>query len=81
MAQRTPIPVGTVRTSEIVAALSLALDVTEGLPARHAARTCYLALPRPYRRAMAPEEALRIIDRSTGDHLAAEAVTALRDVL
>lgn len=42
-AQPTPIPVGTVRTSEIVAALSRALDVTEGLPAGHAARTCYLA--------------------------------------
>ena len=38
------IPIGTVRTSEIVAALSRALDVTEGLPAGHAARTCYLAL-------------------------------------
>src|SRR5687768_10637627 len=43
-AQDRPIPVGTVRTSEIVAALSRALDVTEGLPAGHAARTCYLAL-------------------------------------
>jgi len=43
-AQYRPIPVGTVRTSEIVAALSRALDVTEGLPAGHAARTCYLAL-------------------------------------
>jgi putative nucleotidyltransferase with HDIG domain len=41
---RTPIAIGTVRTSEIVAALSRALDVTEGLPAGHAARTCYLAL-------------------------------------
>jgi hypothetical protein len=30
---------------------------------------------------MRPEEALRSIDRSTGDHLAAEAVTALRGVL
>jgi putative nucleotidyltransferase with HDIG domain len=39
-----PVPIGTVRTSEIVAALSRALDVTEGLPAGHAARTCYLAL-------------------------------------
>ena len=35
---------GTVRTSEIVASLSRALDMTEGLPAGHAARTCYLAL-------------------------------------
>lgn len=43
-AEHRPIPVGTVRTSEIVAALSRALDVTEGLPAGHAARTCYLAL-------------------------------------
>lgn len=42
--QHRPTPVGTVRTSEIVAALSRALDVTEGLPAGHAARTCYLAL-------------------------------------
>jgi putative nucleotidyltransferase with HDIG domain len=42
--QPRPHPVGTVRTSEIVAALSRALDVTEGLPAGHAARTCYLAL-------------------------------------
>lgn len=39
-----PIPIGTVRTSEIVAALSCALDVTGGLPPGHAARTCYLAL-------------------------------------
>src|SRR5258708_39691903 len=39
-----PVHVGTVRTSEIVAALSRALDMTEGLPAGHAARTCYLAL-------------------------------------
>jgi putative nucleotidyltransferase with HDIG domain len=44
VAQHTPIAIGTVRTSEIVAALSRALDVTEGLPAGHAARTCYLAL-------------------------------------
>ena len=43
VAQHTPIAIGTVRTSEIVAALSRALDVTEGLPAGHAARTCYLA--------------------------------------
>jgi len=44
MSERTAIPAGTVRTSEIVAALSRALDLTEGLPAGHAARTCYLAL-------------------------------------
>lgn len=40
-----------------------------------------LTADRPYRTAMAPEEAFRVIDRSTGDHLAAEAVIALRDVL
>ena len=44
LAEHRPVAVGTVRTSEIVAALSRALDVTEGLPAGHAARTCYLAL-------------------------------------
>lgn len=57
MAERTPIPVGTVRTSEIVAALSRALDVTEGLPAGHAARTCYLALRLAERMGVAGEVA------------------------
>lgn len=35
---------GQLRTSELLGALSVALDLTEGLRAGHAVRTCYLAL-------------------------------------
>ena len=37
-------PVATLRTSEVVAALSTALDLTEGMPEGHALRTCLIGM-------------------------------------
>jgi HD-GYP domain-containing protein (c-di-GMP phosphodiesterase class II) len=95
LTQRILSPVGIfVRVAEIAACHHERLDgkgyfrgltgESLGLSARIVAvADVYEALTaaRPYRTSMAPEEALRSIDRSTGDHLAGEAVAALRDVL
>ena len=40
----TPTTVGEVRTSELLGALSTALDLTEGLLEGHSARTCWLSM-------------------------------------
>ncbi|HEY6608847.1 MAG TPA: HD domain-containing phosphohydrolase [Candidatus Limnocylindria bacterium] len=45
-----------VRTSELIGALSTALDLTEGLLAGHAARTCWIALRMAERAGMAADE-------------------------
>lgn len=42
--RRVPAPGVAVRTSELVGALSTALDLTEGLLAGHSTRTCWLAM-------------------------------------
>src|ERR1051325_6475186 len=44
MADASQQPEGTLRLSEVVSALSYALDITEGQPEGHAVRTCMIGM-------------------------------------
>jgi hypothetical protein len=52
-------PQGTIRLSDVVSALSVALDLTEGQPMGHAIRTCILGVRLADELAIAPRAAFR----------------------
>ncbi len=49
-------PAGTIRTADVLGALSAAADLALGMPEGHAARSCYLGMAIADRLNLSPEE-------------------------
>ena len=75
------------RLSELVSALSYALDITEGHPTGHCVRCCWIGVhvgrdaltaERPYRAAMPVSQAFEIMDGDIGAGIDPDCFDALR---